>query len=132
MKKKTWLLIMILLYAVAGINHFVSPAFYESIMPDWLPQHALLNYLGGLAEITLAVLLIFPRTQRFSAWMIILMLLVFLMCIHIPEVIDFRGWNDKMWWIAVVRLPVQYALIRWAGRFIRGKTVYFWGKHHTV
>jgi uncharacterized membrane protein len=132
MKKKIWLAIMILLYIGTGINHFVHPAFYEGIMPSWLPAHALLNQLSGIAEIVLALLLIFPLTQRFSAWMIIAMLVVFLICIHIPMVLHFNGWNDTVWWIAVARLPLQYVLIRWAWRFTRGKMVCFWGNNRTA
>ena len=116
---------MIILYLGAGINHFLHADFYVEIMPSWLPAHPLLVQLSGVAEIILAIMLLFPLTQQVSAWLIMVMLVVFLACIHVPMVLNFKGWDDYIWWIAVVRLPVQYFLFRWAMRYTRGRTVYF-------
>jgi uncharacterized membrane protein len=123
MTKRIWLLIMIVLYLAAGINHFVNPTFYTGLMPSWLPEHKLMNTLSGIAEIVLAVLLIIPQTQRFSAWMIQLMLFIFLVCIHVPMAMDFHGWEDLEWWIAIIRLAAQYWLLRWAWWYTHGKPI---------
>jgi uncharacterized membrane protein len=130
-RKKIWLLLMILLYLGSGIYHFLNPGFYLKLMPHWLPEQELMNALGGLAEIVLAVLLIFPLTQRFAAWSVQLMLFVFLICIHIPMAMDFRGWYDWIWWISIIRLPVQFWLLRWAWWYTQGKLVYFWKNNPT-
>ena len=126
MKKKGWLVVMIILYLAAGINHFINAKFYLTIMPFWLPRPALLVQISGIAEVLLAILLIFPRTQQAAAWLIMAMLVVFLVCIHIPMALNFNGWNDYVWWIAIARLPLQYVLFQWARRYTRGKTIYFW------
>lgn len=120
---------MIAFYLGAGAHHFISPVFYESMMPHWLPDHSLMNTLSGAAEIALGLLLFFPFAQRFSAWMIALMLAIFFAVIHLPAAFRFTSWDDWMWWIAVIRLPVQYFLIRWTLRFTSGKLVYFWSQN---
>jgi len=106
--KKIWLIVMIVAYIGAGTYHFIDPAFYLGIMPSWLPEQSTMNALSGIAEIGLALLLLFPGTQRFAAWMIMLMLFVFLVCIHIPMALEFHGWHDLLWWIAIVRLFIQF------------------------
>lgn len=110
---------MAALYTGAGINHFLNPGFYLSVMPAWLPYHDLANWSSGAAEIILGVLLLPEATRRFSAWMIIAMLTVFFCVIHIPMVFHFYGSDALMFWIAVVRLPLQVVLIRWAWKFAR-------------
>jgi len=126
MKKKGWLIVMIILYLGAGINHFVNADFYLGLMPSWLPVHELLVRLSGVAEILLAILLVFPLTQQLSAWLIMVMLVIFLGGVHVPMVLNFKGWDDPVWWFAIARLPIQYFLFRWAMRYTRGRTVYFW------
>ena len=52
---------------VAGIMHFVNPAFFLKIMPPYLPLHQELVLLSGVAELLLGVLLLFPRSSCFVA-----------------------------------------------------------------
>ena len=49
---------------VAGINHFVMPDPYESIVPDALPYQRELVYVSGVAEIAGALGSMHPRTRR--------------------------------------------------------------------
>lgn len=112
---------MALLYTGAGINHFLNPDFYLSVMPEWLPYHDLANWSSGIAEIILGVLLLPERTRRFSAWMIIAILTVFFFVIHIPMVFHYEA-NSVMFWIAVVRIPLQVVLIRWAWKFAKRRS----------
>lgn len=112
---------MALLYTGAGLNHFLNPDFYLSVMPDWLPYHDLANWSSGVAEIILGVLLLPERTRRFAAWMIIAMLSVFFFLIHIPMVFHYEV-NSLMFWIAVIRIPLQVVLIRWAWKFAKRRS----------
>ena len=64
-----------LLFVAAGLNHVISPAFYLKIMPPALPFPEALNYIAGLAEIVLGVMLILPRTSRLAAWGLIALLI---------------------------------------------------------
>lgn len=102
------------MYAAAGFYHFVNPGFYENIMPGWLLFHSLLNTVGGISEIILAVLLLSDKTRKVSAYLIIAMLVVFLLVIHIPLTIDFYKTDHPGLWIALIRLPIQFVFIWWA------------------
>lgn len=56
-----------LLFITAGSAHFAKPDFFESIVPDWIPERRMANYVSGAAEIALGVGLLAPRTRRLSA-----------------------------------------------------------------
>jgi uncharacterized membrane protein len=85
--KKIGLIILIVAYTVAGINHFWHPLSYIKIIPLYLPYPRVLNLLAGFCELWFAVLLIFTKTRQGAAWGIILMLIAFLP-VHIQMVID--------------------------------------------
>ena len=112
---------MSLLYAIAGIYHFINPEFYDQLMPAWIPYHFALIYLSGVIEFLLGVLLIPESTRKISAWLIIAMLVVFFFLIHIPMTILFYQTHNPHLWIAIVRLPLQLVLIRWALKFTSNK-----------
>jgi uncharacterized membrane protein len=106
------------LYIGGGINHFLNPDFYLMVMPEWLPMDDWANWSGGVVEIILGILLLPTATRKFAAWMIILMLTVFFFVIHIPMCFHFEA-GTMMFWIAVVRIPLQVVLIRWAWKFAK-------------
>lgn len=54
-------------FTSAGVMHFARPDFFESIVPDWIPDPKLANRLSGAAEILLGLGLIPPATRRASA-----------------------------------------------------------------
>jgi uncharacterized membrane protein len=85
--KKISLIILILFYLVAGINHFHNPNSYLRIIPHYIPYPILVNILAGCFELLFAVMLIFSKTRRLAAWGIILMLLAFLP-VHISMIGD--------------------------------------------
>ncbi len=118
MLKKISLVIMIIFYIGAGINHFWHPAGYYSIIPPYLPDHYLINILAGIAEIGGGLLLIFPATRKFAAYGIIAMLIAFLPA-HIYMIQEGGCMGPKPalcapLWLAWLRLPVQAVLIWWA------------------
>jgi uncharacterized membrane protein len=112
--KLVFLYVMAAAYAAAGVIHFIKPGFYLSIMPKWMPSQLLLVYISGVAEIALALMLIPEITRKGAAWLIIAMLVVFFFAIHLPQAIDFYTTGNKLLWVAIVRLPVQFILIWWA------------------
>lgn len=120
-KWKISLYAMAALYMGAGIYHFINPEFYLSVMPEWLPEHELANAASGIAEIILGLLLLPEKTRRLSAWTIITMLSVFFFVIHIPMVFHFYSKDTLMFWIAVIRIPLQLVLINWAWRFAKDR-----------
>ena len=106
-----WL--MILLYMGAGINHFISAAFYTDIMPPWIPWHLQIVYISGVAEFILGILLIPNKTRRFAAWGIIL-LLIAVFPANIQMLLNRLHDHHPHTWVAVARLPLQGVLIWWA------------------
>ena len=117
MIKKISLILLIILYAGAGINHFIHPEGYYTIIPPYLPNHYLINILAGIAEIICAVLLLIPATRKLGAYLVIAMLIAFIPA-HI-YMIQKGGCMGKEIcipsWGAWLRLfPLQFILIAWA------------------
>ncbi|HTJ47000.1 MAG TPA: DoxX family membrane protein [Kofleriaceae bacterium] len=104
----------------AGLNHFLSPAAYEAMVPSALPNPALLVQISGVFEILGGLGLILPATRRLAAWgLVALFLAVFPANInmainHIP-----LGTTDLPTWALYGRLPLQLVLIAWAYLFTR-------------
>lgn len=95
---------------VAGLNHFLQPQVYESIMPPYLPAHRRLVYASGVAEALPALLTLHPRTRRAGGWGLIATLIaVFPANLEMalrPE--RFRKIPPSMLW---ARLPLQLVMI---------------------
>jgi uncharacterized membrane protein len=85
--QKTSLVVLVVFYIVAGINHFRDPLSYIKIIPGYLPFPRFLNLAAGFFELLFAIMLLFSKTRQLAAWGIILMLLAFLP-VHISMVGD--------------------------------------------
>jgi uncharacterized membrane protein len=117
MSFKLSLLVMSAFYIFAGINHFLNADFYYPLIPKYLPDPVLLNYVSGFFEIFFGVLLLIPFTRKFAATGIVFLLIAF-----IPSHIYFITLGGCMsaslcvpLWVAWVRLmPGQLLLILWA------------------
>lgn len=117
MNAATWSLwIMAILYILAGINHFIRPGFYLKIIPPFLPLKEAINWLSGLAEIVLGILLLIPSYQSEAAWGIIVLLLL----VFPANIYHFmKGLRKKrMVLVLALRLPIQGLLIWWAWTFV--------------
>ena len=110
---------MIIVYAAVGIIHLVLPQRFLWIMPKWMPYPLFLIYLSGVIEIVLAVLLIPSKTRPYSAWLIIIMLVIYLFFIHALQSWDFYLSNNKYLLLTIARLAFQFVLIRWAFIYTR-------------
>ncbi len=53
----------------AGVMHFVSPKFFDAVVPRWMPGSArTTTYVSGIAELIGAMLLLNPSTRRRGGW----------------------------------------------------------------
>ena len=109
-----WL--MAAFYASAGVNHFISPEFYLPIMPPYLPWHAELVFLSGVAEVLIGIGLLIPATRVLAAWgAIAILVAVFPANIHMAladvPVGDPPRSSGMLRW---VRLPFQFLFMAWA------------------
>ncbi len=92
---------MAAVYIVAGLNHFINPGIYLSIMPPLLPQPAMLVYISGICEIIFGILLLPLFTRRFAAWCIIL-LLVAIFPANIQMTINYYHAQTPYLWITIL------------------------------
>lgn len=106
---------MAILYILAGINHFLMPRFYLSIIPPFLPWPKWINWISGIAEIVLGIGLLIPAHSSASAWGIILLLIA----VYPANIYHFmKGLKKKkMVLVLAARLPIQFILLWWAYTF---------------
>jgi uncharacterized membrane protein len=115
---KIALILLIIGYLVAGLNHFFNPQVYLPIIPAYIPLPHLMNVLAGGFEMLFSLLLIPAKTRRLAGIGIILMLIVFTtvhvdMVIHAPFLLT--GKIEVSPLIAWLRLLLfQPLLILWA------------------
>jgi len=116
--KPILLYLMVVFYLFAGYNHFANPRFYSPLLPPYLSQWKdLINVISGIAEILLAIGLLFPLTRTFAAYGIILMLLAFIPAhIYMIQLGNFKIGKFEMTpiigWIRL--LIIHPLLIGWA------------------
>lgn len=99
-------------WIAAGLNHFLNPRIYESIMPDYLPAHRELVLCSGAAEIAGGLAVIPPATRRFARWWLLgVLAAVYPANIHMamhPERYE-RIPPPALW----ARLPLQFVCAWW-------------------
>ena len=81
-----------------------------------MPAHDFLVLLSGIFEAMFGLLLFFPFSRRVGAWGIIL-LLIAVFPANVQMMINYLHENNPLLWLAIVRLPFQLLLIRWAYAF---------------
>lgn len=117
MKHKISLYLQAAFYLFAGTNHFINPAFYLDLIPDYLPYHDAINLVSGVVEIGFGIGLLFPSTRKLAALGIIAMLIAFIPShwyfIQIGGCVD--GGLCAPLWVGWVRLVIIHPLlIYWA------------------
>jgi uncharacterized membrane protein len=111
------LILMALIYILAGILHFVIPAMYERIVPPWIPKKKAVVYLSGLLEIAFGAALFFPGFRTLALYGIIGLLFLFLPA-HIHMLRDKHASMGLPAWALWLRLPLQGLLIFWASLYL--------------
>jgi len=62
-------------YSFAGLYHFVNPRFYLKLIPDYISNPSVINYLVGTIEVILGVLVLSPKNKKWACYGIMLLLL---------------------------------------------------------
>ena len=101
---------------LAGINHFVMPRAYESIMPDYLPAHRALVYASGVVEIAGALATMHPRTRKAGGWILIVTLVAIFpanvhMALHPDRYPDVPGGQIGL--LALLPLQILFVYLVW-------------------
>lgn len=111
-----WLLIVF--YAVAGLNHFINPQFYLPLIPKYLPYPEGINGVSGFLELLFALGVAIPAYRTKAIWGILILLVLF-----IPSHVFFIQSGaciqaDSLCtplWVAWIRLfPIHPLLMLWA------------------
>ena len=112
--KKITLIIMSFFYINTGIKHFIDTDWFLYIIPPYLDFIGLeLVYISGVFEITLGLLLLFPKYRKISAYGIILLLIavypanIYLAFNKQPQELIGVSSFAASW----IRLPIQFILI---------------------
>ena len=102
-------------FILAGVLHFVTPKFYEQMMPDWIPLHREAVAVSGIAEVVGGVALLDGRTARFGFWWLTALLVaVFPANLHMatdPESVPVVSERNIPRWLLWLRLPLQPLMI---------------------
>lgn len=106
-------LLLTVLMVSAGTLHFLRPAPFIKVVPDYLPHAPLLVAVSGFFEILGGIGLVVPKVRLWASWgLIALYISVFPanlnMAIHAERYPEFPP-------VALlIRLPLQALLIAWA------------------
>ncbi|WP_425392052.1 DoxX family protein [Ekhidna sp.] len=120
-------------YILAGANHFINPEFYYPLIPEYFVFEEQMNNLAGVAEILFGTGLFFYSTRRISAYLIVIMLSIFITS-HIYFIQQGSCVSDGLCvpqWVGWVRLVVihplliwwawssRYVIVRWSHKYVR-------------
>lgn len=94
-----------------GVVHFVSPEFFEKIVPRFLGHARFLVYLSGVFEIASGILIAVPRTRRTGA-LLAAATIVAVYPANWQMALD-AGWPPRgaEGWGAWIRLPFQLPMV---------------------
>ncbi|MBI9054150.1 MAG: DoxX family membrane protein [Bacteroidales bacterium] len=93
-------------FAVFGLNHFFMVDFYTGMLTSFIPGSSFTILLTGLALIAASISIIIKRYIKLSCILLAIMLLLFILTIHIPQLFDA---STKMF--AMVELLKDLALM---------------------
>ncbi len=111
------LILMAVLYIIAGANHFRVPETYYKIIPDFLVYKDFLNFMAGILEILFGISLLIPIYTSVAASSIII-LLIAVFPSNIYMVVNPKARLGLPLWLLILRLPLQFLLIWWASLYM--------------
>ncbi len=111
---KTFFLILLsVFFTYAGIDHLISPDFYVSIMPPWMPWHLELVYLSGVFEVMGGVGVLIPLFRAFAgAGLVALLIAVYPANLHMA--FNPHLFPDIPVVALYIRLALQFLAFYWA------------------
>ncbi|MGK7369773.1 MAG: DoxX family protein [Candidatus Halalkalibacterium sp. M3_1C_030] len=102
-------------FILAGLLHFLKPALYIKIMPDYIPWHKAMVYLSGIAEIAGGIGILLPPV-RYAAAIGLILLLAAVYPANIDmavKAVKKRGWISLFSILMILRLPLQFVFMYW-------------------
>ncbi len=96
-----------------GVDHFVNPEFYLSIMPPAFPLHLEAVYISGFFEVLGVVGVLIPRLRKIAGWGLVA-LLVAVYPANIYMAITPEAFPEASVALLYVRLVFQFLFFYWA------------------
>ena len=96
-----------------GVDHFINPDFYLSIMPPAFPMHAEAVYISGFFEILGGICVLIPSLRIIAGWGLVA-LLVAVYPANIYMALTPEAFPDIPVAILYFRLPLQFLFFYWA------------------
>ena len=104
--------LLVAVFLIAGVSHFVVPDAFERIVPAWLPRPRLMVYVSGIAEIAGAIGLLIPSLRRYAGiGLITLLVCVFPANINMLQMARESNADAAYQLVLWMRLPLQPLLI---------------------
>lgn len=106
---------------LVGVSHGIFPAYYERLIPPWMPGHRTLVLVSGLGEVALGIGLTLDRTRGAAA-----IATVGLFCTYVALHAEaFRRSRGAATWLdrtpaVFLRVVVNVAYVAWAANVARG------------
>ena len=102
-----------LFFIYFGIDHFINPEFYLSIMPPAFPLHAEAVYISGFFEILGGITILIAPLRKIAGWGLVALLI----CVYPANIymaITPEAFPDISRGLLYFRLPLQFLFIYWA------------------
>ena len=102
-----------LFFIYFGIDHFINPEFYLSIMPPAFPLHAEAVYISGFFEILGGISVLIAPLRKIAGWGLVALLI----CVYPANIymaITPETFPDISKGLLYFRLPLQFLFIYWA------------------
>jgi uncharacterized membrane protein len=96
-----------------GVDHFINPNFYLSIMPPAFPLHSEAVYISGFFEILGGICVLVPHLRKTAGWGLVA-LLIAVYPANIYMAISPEAFPDLPISLLYGRLPLQFIFIYWA------------------
>ena len=102
-----------LFFIYFGIDHFINPEFYLSIMPPAFPLHAEAVYISGFFEILGGISVLIAPLRKIAGWGLVALLI----CVYPANIymaITPEAFPEISIGLLYFRLPLQFQFIYWA------------------
>ena len=102
-----------LFFIYFGIDHFINPEFYLSIMPPAFPLHVEAVYISGFFEILGGITILIAPLRKIAGWGLVALLI----CVYPANIymaITPEAFPEISRGLLYFRLPLQFLFIYWA------------------
>ncbi|RWY45992.1 DoxX family protein [Mucilaginibacter gilvus] len=101
-------------FIIFGIQHFMYAGFVATLVPAWIPWHLFWAYFVGVAFIMASISIIINKYALFSSVLLGLMLAMFIVLIHIPNLVS-HPQEPQRWTRAVQDVAIMGTALMLAG-----------------